>query len=178
MKNQNHVAFHYCMYHLQKQLWQQQTYLFHERGKQRNDPKPYWTSWLYRTPDPVLTHYFPIDAEEFHGISNGWWKHHEQAHICKPQQQHIESCKLCVKQAVHSKKYAMTLQAKPRSARAQAKPALGFNAIPHEQGRNDFKWHRGQQASLAPPCSNLRTSGVASLKFGEAKILGIQTVWF
>jgi len=70
----------------------------------------------------------------------------------------------------------MTLQAKPRSVRAQAKPALGFNAIPHAQGRNDFKWHPGQQASLEPPYSNLRTSGVASPKFGEAKILGIQHV--
>ena len=33
------------------------------------------------------------------------------------------------------------------------------NAFRKEQGRNEVRWRPGQEASLAPPCSNLRSFG-------------------
>jgi len=35
------------------------------------------------------------------------------------------------------------------------------------QGRNEARWRPGQEASLAPPCSNLRSFGSKSIYFIE-----------
>ena len=44
-----------------------------------------------------------------------------------------------------------------------------------KQGRNEVRWRPGQEASLAPPCSNLRSFGSKStvLKKVLATLLGI-----
>jgi len=43
------------------------------------------------------------------------------------------------------------------------------------EGRNEFRWRSGQEASLAPPCPNLRSFGpkYTLLKKVLAKLLGL-----
>ena len=42
---------------------------------------------------------------------------------------------------------------------AQRRTSEGYFTRAYEQGRHDVRWRPGQEASLAPPCSNLRSFG-------------------
>jgi len=49
------------------------------------------------------------------------------------------------------------------------------SGLAHKQGRNEVRWRPGQEANLAPPCSNLRSFGskCAVLKKVHVTLLGL-----
>jgi len=59
-----------------------------------------------------------------------------------------------------------------------ANEARFLRLLPQQQGRNEIRWRPGQEASLAPPCSNLRSLGskCTALKNVFVTLLGLYGV--